>query len=83
MTDTKAKLDAALTTLDAARAARAALTTLDAARAARAAINGPDGHCLSCGRDNSGSEGEPCDDDCPMYWEAVGIEHPEHPQVSV
>ena len=68
MTDTKAKRDAAL---DAA---------LDAARAA---INGPDGHCLSCGRDNSGSEGEPCDDDCPMYWEAVGIEHPEHPQVSV
>jgi hypothetical protein len=31
------------------------------------AINDETGHCVSCGRDNSGHEGEPCSDDCPMY----------------
>lgn len=43
------------------------------------AQNGPDGHCLHCGRDNTGHEGEPCADDCPQYWEAKGREHPQHP----
>lgn len=43
------------------------------------AQNGPDGHCLHCGRDNTGHEGEPCADDCPQYWEAKGRAHPEHP----
>jgi hypothetical protein len=44
----------------------------------RAAINGETGHCVSCGRDNSGHEGKPCDDDCPMYWEELGVPHPDH-----
>lgn len=43
------------------------------------AQNGPDGHCLHCGRDNTGHEGEPCADDCPQYWEGKGRAHPEHP----
>lgn len=40
------------------------------------AQNGPDGHCLHCGRDNRGHEGEPCADDCPQYHEAKGLAAP-------
>ena len=36
------------------------------------------GQCNHCGRDNSGYEREPCADDCPQYWEARGIPHPDH-----
>lgn len=43
------------------------------------AQNGPDGHCLHCGRDNRGHEGEPCVDECPQYWEAKGKAHPAYP----
>lgn len=43
------------------------------------ASNDETGHCVSCGRDNSGYEGEPCADECPMYWEALGLSHPDYP----
>lgn len=36
------------------------------------------GICEHCGRDNSDYPSAPCSDDCPGYWEAVGIPHPEH-----
>lgn len=42
------------------------------------ATNDANGHCVHCGRDNTGHEGEPCIDECPMYWEAVGIKHPSY-----
>jgi hypothetical protein len=42
------------------------------------AVNDENGQCLSCGRDNHGYEGQPCADDCPMYWEEIGIAHPDH-----
>lgn len=48
----------------------------------RPAVNDEHGHCVSCGRDNSGYEGEPCADDCPMYWEEVGIPHPDFAQAA-
>jgi hypothetical protein len=28
-------------------------------------LNDETGHCVTCGRDNSGHETEPCSDDCP------------------
>jgi hypothetical protein len=45
----------------------------------RPAVNDETGHCVCCGRDNNGYEGEPCIDECPMYWEEVGLSHPEYP----
>lgn len=42
---------------------------------AKPAVNDENGQCLSCGRDNLGYEGQPCDADCPMYWEEIGIQH--------
>lgn len=42
------------------------------------AHNDARGLCTHCGRDNSGYEGEPCIDDCPQYWEAQGIPHPQY-----
>ncbi len=41
------------------------------------AINNAEGECINCGRDNRGHEGEPCIDDCPMYWEQRGFTHPD------
>lgn len=46
------------------------------------AVNDKSGHCVACGRDNRGYECQPCADDCPMYWEDVGIPHPEHPDAT-
>jgi hypothetical protein len=37
------------------------------------------GHCVHCGRDNNGYEDQPCSDECPAYWEARGIPHPDYP----
>lgn len=37
------------------------------------------GHCVHCGRDNNGYENQPCSDECPAYWEARGIPHPNYP----
>lgn len=47
-------------------------------RFSQPAVNDADGFCTHCGRDNIGHEGEPCADECPMYWEAVGIAHPSY-----
>lgn len=43
----------------------------------RPAVNDEHGNCVSCGRDNSGEEGKPCADDCPMYWEEIDLSHPD------
>ena len=48
-------------------------------RFTRPAANDETGHCKSCGRDNRGHEGEPCDDECPMYWEDMGTPNPDYP----
>ena len=37
------------------------------------------GLCVHCGRDNTGYEDQPCSDECPAYWEARGIPHPDYP----
>lgn len=37
------------------------------------------GHCVHCGRDNTGYEDRPCSDECPAYWEDRGIPHPDYP----
>lgn len=39
-----------------------------------AAQNDAGSHCIHCGRDNSGHEGEPCSDDCPMFDEVRPVE---------
>lgn len=39
--------------------------------------NDEHGQCRHCGRDNRGYEQEPCADECPQYWEARGIPHPD------
>jgi hypothetical protein len=36
------------------------------------------GQCRHCGRDNVGYEADPCSDECPQYWEALGIPHPDY-----
>ena len=41
------------------------------------AQNDTTGHCIHCGRDNSGYLKDPCSDDCPLYWEVAGIPWPE------
>lgn len=41
------------------------------------AENDAGGFCVHCGRDNRGYEGEPCSDDCPLYWEVQGIPYRE------
>lgn len=43
------------------------------------AVLTPESRCVCCGRDHRGYEGDHCADDCPMYWEGIGIEHPETP----
>jgi hypothetical protein len=35
----------------------------------KAAENDEQGQCIHCGRNNRGYEGQPCADDCPLYWE--------------
>mgnify|MGYP000982322190 FL=1 len=37
------------------------------------------GHCVHCGRDNTGYEDQPCSGECPAYWEDRGIPHPDYP----
>lgn len=37
------------------------------------AENDETGHCVECGRDNNGYEGEPCSDDCPMYDDGENV----------
>lgn len=46
------------------------------------AHNDGDGNCLSCGRDNRGHEGEPCSDECPMYWEEAGFGSPDQAEAA-
>lgn len=48
------------------------------------AVNDEHGQCVHCGRDNSAKEdaNRPCSDECPMYWEEIGIGHPDHAQVA-
>lgn len=47
------------------------------------AVNDENGQCIHCGRDNRGYEGSPCSDECPMYWEELGIPHPSYPDRQV
>jgi hypothetical protein len=35
------------------------------------------GQCVCCGRNSAGYRNTPCTDDCPMYWEEIGIRNPE------
>lgn len=49
-----------------------------AVQLAKPAVLDENGHCVSCGRDHTGHEGTTCSDECPMYWEEVGLVHPEH-----
>lgn len=49
----------------------------------QAAQNDASGHCIHCGRGNRGHEGEPCHEDCPQYWEARGIAHPDFPNEAI
>lgn len=37
-----------------------------------------DTRCPHCGRDNEGHLDEPCSDECPQYWEAVGVPYPQY-----
>lgn len=62
--------------------ARAILARIDGAGDTLPDAPAPVAECSHCGRDNTGHEGEPCADDCPQYWEAKGLVHPEHPTAS-
>lgn len=46
------------------------------------AQNDESGHCKHCGRDNSEYPDSSCSDDCPLYWEEQGVQHPEHKMVA-
>ena len=43
------------------------------------AVNDREGTCVCCGRDNREYPNSPCDTDCPMYWEELGLRNPEYP----
>jgi len=46
------------------------------------AENDSKGQCIHCGRDNSHYPGEACSDDCPLYWEERGFNHPDGKEVT-